>query len=83
MKGTLEEKLEHYRASFITRAALLEGSNLVALLFYFFIERNYFYLVLFALGMGAFALIRPTVDRIIEDYQLSTSEQSELQDSLK
>ncbi len=83
LKGTLEEKLEHYRASFITRAALLEGSNLVALLFYFFIERNYFYLVLFALGMGAFALIRPTVDRIIEDYQLSTSEQSELQDSLK
>jgi hypothetical protein len=82
LKGALEEKLEHYRTSFITRAGLLEGSNLVALIFYFFVERNYIYLVLFAVGMVAFSLIRPSLDRIIEDYQFSASEQNELRNSL-
>ncbi len=82
LNSALEEKLEHYRTSFITRAGLIEGSNLVALIFYFFIERNYIYLVLFVVGIASFILIRPSVDKIIEDYQLSTSEQSELQNAL-
>lgn len=83
LKGLLDEKLAHYRQSFIIRASLIEGSNFIALIFYFFIERNYLYLVLFAIGIGAFLLIRPTVDRIVEDYQLSANEQNELRNSLK
>jgi hypothetical protein len=83
LSGSIEDKLVHYRVSFLIRAAMIEGANLVALLFYFFIERNIVYLVLFALGIGAFVLIRPTVDRFAEDYQLSASEQSELRSSLK
>jgi hypothetical protein len=83
LKGTLEEKLAHYRTSFFVRASMIEGANLAVLLIYFFIERNYFYLLLFAVGISSFLLIRPTVDRIVEDYQLSASEQSELRNSLK
>lgn len=83
LKGSLEEKLVHYRQSFIMRAAMIEGVNLVALIFYFFVEKNYVYLLLFALGIGAFLLIRPTVDRMAEDYQLSANEQNELRSLVK
>lgn len=83
LSGSIEDKLMQYRVSFLIRAAMIEGANLVALLFYFFIERNIVYLFLFALGIGAFVLIRPTADRFAEDYQLSASEQSELRSSLK
>lgn len=79
----LNEKLGHYRQSFMIRAGLIEGANLAALLVYFFVERNFLYLLLFAIGIAAFLLIRPTNDRIIEDYQLSLDEQSELRNSLK
>ena len=78
----LVEKFTHYRLSFITQAAMIEGPNLTMLIFYFFIERNYFYLLLFAIGMSAFLLIRPTADRLVEDYQLSANEQSELRTNL-
>ena len=81
LTGTTSDKLTHYRSSFLVRAAMIEGANLVALIFYFFIERNMVFLVLFALGIAAFLIIRPTVDRIVEDYQLSASEQSELRNS--
>jgi len=82
LEGSLDEKIGHYRQSFIIRAAMIEGPNLAVLIFYFFIERNYFYLLLFAIGMSAFLLIRPTIDRIVEDYQLSVDEQRELRTTL-
>lgn len=78
----LSEKVAHFRASFMVRAAVIEGVNFLTLIVYFFIDRNYIYLILFAVGISAFFLIRPTVDRIIEDYQLSANEQSELRNSL-
>ncbi len=81
LKANLETKLAHYRASFILRAALIEGANLVAILFYF-IEGNLFYLILFVIGIAAFLFIRPSVRQISEDYQLSGTEQSELQNAL-
>ena len=82
LTGSLVEKLTHYRASFMVRAALIEGANLLALIVYFFIESNYVLLLLFAIGIAAFLFIRPTVDRIVEDYQLSSSEQSELRNAV-
>ena len=82
LTGDLVEKLTHYRASFMVRAALIEGANLLALIVYFFIESNYVLLLLFAIGIAAFLLIRPTIDRIVEDYQLSSSEQSELRNAV-
>jgi len=83
LSGDITDKLAHYRASFMVRAAMIEGANLTALMFYFFVEKNIVFLVLFAIGIGAFIMIRPTVDQIAEDYQLSASEQSQLRDSLK
>lgn len=82
LPGEVGDKLMHYRTGFLIRGALIEGANLVALVVHFFIEKNMIYLVLFAIGIGAFLLIRPTTDRIIEDYQLSANEQSELRSSL-
>lgn len=82
LQGSVGDKLVHYRTGFLLCGALIEGANLVALIIHFFIEKNMIYLVLFAIGIGAFLLIRPTTDRIIEDYQLSATEQSELRNSL-
>lgn len=81
LSGGLASKLAHYRVSFTLRAALIESANMVAILFYF-MEGNIFYLILFAVGIAAFLLIRPSVPKIIEDYQLSASEQSEFQNAL-
>jgi len=81
LKGSLMEKLNHYRSSFILRAALLEGPNLMMLVAYFFIEPHILLLTLFAIGLMCFIFIQPTVRRISDDYQLSISEQSELRNS--
>ena len=83
LEGSLSEKLTHYRLSFLTRAAMIEGANLLALFSYFFMESNYVFLALFVIGISAFFYIRPTADRIAEDYQLSSTEQSELRNALK
>jgi len=83
LEGGLHDKLAHFRTSFMVRAAVIEGVNFLALIVYFFIDDNYLYLVIFAIGISAFFLIRPTIDRLIEDYQLSANEQSELRNSLK
>lgn len=82
LKGTLMDKLSHYRSSFVLRAALLEGANLSMLLIYFFVSKNIVLLILFAIGAALFLMIRPTASRIIEDYQLSHGEQSQLRPSL-
>ena len=63
------EKLEHFRASNIMRWALVEGGTLTMVIF-FFLENNYLYLGLFALGMVAFSMLRPTVESLREDYGL-------------
>lgn len=78
LSGTLMEKLGHYRQSLITRIALLEGSNLGMILFYFFIKTNVIFLFFFVLGLLLFLQARPTVDRIVQDYQLSDAEQNQL-----
>lgn len=81
LKSSLMEKLTHYRSSFILRLALLEGANLTMLLIYFFVSKNMIFLILFGLGIALFLMARPTVDRIVQDYQLSGSEQRELSPS--
>jgi len=81
LQGSLMDKLRHYRSSFVLRAALLEGPNLMMIVFYFFLKSNIVFLLLFAVGIVLFLMIRPTVDRITQDYQLSGMEQSELRNS--
>lgn len=72
VKG-LSNKLEHYRSSIILRSGLLEGANLVCIIFYF-LEQNYFFLFLFFLGLGAFLLVRPSADNFREKYRLTEEE---------
>ncbi|MEM9819689.1 MAG: hypothetical protein AAF985_01400 [Bacteroidota bacterium] len=64
-----EDKWEHYRKTSLLRWALLEGANLTALIC-FFVEGNYLYLLLFAVGMGAFAFLRPSKQFLRKHYQL-------------
>ncbi len=78
MSGSLMEKLEHYRKSFIIRVFFLEGGNLVAILYYFFISLDIIFVAYFGLGLLLFLMARPTADRISQDYQLSGAEQNEL-----
>ncbi len=78
LKGTLMEKLNHYRQSFVLRAALIEMPTLIVVVFYFFIEDHIVLIPLFIIGIAVFFMIRPTADRISQDYQLSGSEQSSL-----
>jgi len=72
IKG-LYGKLEHYRSSIILRSALLEGANLVCVIF-FFLEQNYFFLLLFFLGFCVFLLVRPSEDSFREKYRLTEEE---------
>lgn len=69
-------KLEHYRSAIILRSALLEGANLICIIFYF-LELNYFFLLLFFIGLGAFLLIRPSEDMFKEKYRLTEEERLE------
>jgi hypothetical protein len=82
LSGTLMEKLDHYRVSFIMRAALLEGPNLTMIVLYFFVNQHIIFMAMLAIGLTLFSIIRPTVDRIAQDYDLSGSEQNELRNSM-
>ncbi len=77
----VSDKMAHYRISNIIRLALVEGPNLLAMVLVL-IEGHMSYLIYFAGGMLAFLFFRPTVDKFINDYQLSASEQAELRSAL-
>ena len=72
IKG-FSEKLKHYRGSIILRSAMLEGANLICIIFYF-LEQNYFFLLLFFVGFCAFLLVRPSEDNFKEIYRLTEDE---------
>ncbi|MEM6966994.1 MAG: hypothetical protein AAF573_19690 [Bacteroidota bacterium] len=69
----LASKFEHYRATMILRSALLEGAGLMCIVF-FFLEKNYFFLILFLLGLAVFILVRPSKQFFKEKYKLTEEE---------
>lgn len=75
IKG-LFSKLEHYRSAIIIRSAFLEGANLACIMFYF-LEQNYFFLLLFFIGFGAFLLVRPSEEIFRKIYRLTEEERME------
>ena len=81
IKG-LSEKLEHYRGAIILRSAMLEGANLVCIIF-FFLEQNYFFLLLFFIGFCAFLLVRPSEENFKEKYRLTEEERMEFRKMIK
>lgn len=78
-QNTLQEKMVAYRAAVIIRWALLEGSVLLASVF-FFLSRNLLLLTVALIGWAVLAIFYPSRDRIITDLDLSTEEQSVLDD---
>ncbi len=66
-------KLEHYRSAIILRSAIMEGANLVCIMI-FFLEQNYFFLLLFSIGLGVFLLVRPSEEMFREKYRLTEEE---------
>lgn len=78
---SLEEKVQHFRTTVITRSALIEGPNLLVLILAFLLNQMT-YFAFFALGFAAFLYFRPTVDQFIRDYQISGSEEQQLRQAL-
>ncbi len=76
IKGGLFSKLEHYRSSIILRSGLLEGANLICIIFYY-LEQNYFFLLLFFIGFSVFLLVRPSEEMFREKYKLTEEERME------
>lgn len=74
------EKFNHYRSTIILRSALIESANLICIIF-FFLEKNYFFLLLFLFGLAAFMMVRPSVDIFKENYKLSEEERSQLKNN--
>jgi divalent metal cation (Fe/Co/Zn/Cd) transporter len=73
-RGNLTEKLEHYRNLVIIRSALVEGGNLMALVFAFFSGQGFFFL-LFLAGLMAFLYFRPSKGEFTRDFNLSPEEE--------
>lgn len=76
IKGGLYSKLEHYRSTIILRSGLLEGANLICIIFYY-LEQNYFFLLLFFTGFSVFLLVRPSEELFKEKYKLTEEERME------
>jgi hypothetical protein len=73
----LAKKIEKYRAALILRMALCEFPAMFAIIAYF-ITTNRSFLWITILLIGNFLLIYPSRDKIIQQLQLNSSEQSSL-----
>jgi len=78
----VDDKLAHYRASNILRWAILEGVNLINIIF-FFLSNNYFFLILFVFGFAFFLLGKPSEEGFIEDYKLNSDERQAFKKSIQ
>ena len=73
----LAKKIEKYRAALILRMALCQFPNMFAIIAYF-VTANRSFLWMIILLIGNFLLIYPTRDKIIQQLQLNSREQSSL-----
>lgn len=71
----LAEKVQHYRNTAIVRLALVEGANLLVVVFSL-LEANLNFLVYFAIGLLIFAYFRPGIDNLAQSYGLNAREQA-------
>lgn len=78
----LEKKAAHFRSAYIVRMALLEGGNLMLVIFMFLdFGSKWIYLIFFAVGIGVFTLIRPTLEVFAEDYRLDSAEKRKMEET--
>ncbi len=76
---TLEEKVQHYRNTSIMRLAVVEGANLMVVVFTM-LEGNLSFLAYFAIGLLVFAFFRPSLDNLVQSYELNSQEQAALRE---
>ena len=76
----VDEKFLHFRTSIILRSALLEGGNLLLIMFMFLDSSDWIYLIFFAVSMGVFILVKPTPSTFITDYKLKDRDAQAIQD---
>jgi hypothetical protein len=77
--SNLNEKINAFRASFILKAALLEGPTLIAIIFMMF-EKNFYFLMIAAFLLIAQYLNRPTNERFFNDFKVNSAQKQELLD---
>lgn len=76
--STLSEKLVSYRMAFISKLAVLEGASFFSIVSYL-LTQNVLFLSIATLLVVLFVLQRPTVQKIVEVFQLSNQEKQLLE----
>jgi hypothetical protein len=71
--SSLENKLISYRTNNIVKLALLEGANIFNISI-MIITADYFFAAFFIIIIALFFLYRPTKDKFIMDYEISSDE---------
>ena len=71
--SSLENKLIFYRTNNIVKLALLEGANIFNISI-MIITANYFFAAFFIIIIALFFLNRPTKEKFIMDYEISSDE---------
>ncbi|MBI5914858.1 MAG: hypothetical protein HY842_05735 [Bacteroidetes bacterium] len=77
-QANLQAKLQHFRTRNLFRWAVQEAGNLVAIVLAA-LDANTLLMFWFAFGAMAFAMARPSLDKFLEEYQLTNAERQELE----
>ena len=78
LKPGLPEKLADYQSALIIRYALLEGPSMLAFIAYL-LTADIFFIVIAGFIIIIFITLRPTVDRMISDLELSYDDAQKVQ----
>lgn len=70
---SLDSKIKSYQINNTIKLALLEGANIINISA-MIITANYFYAALFIIIAALFLLNRPTIEKFIMEYELSSEE---------
>lgn len=79
-KETFVEKMMAYQSALIIRYALLEGASLFCIVSYF-LTSNFIFLLISGAIIVYFIILRPKVDTIAEELNLTYEEKAELENS--
>ncbi|WP_299365619.1 hypothetical protein [Winogradskyella sp.] len=81
-KSTLKEKLTSYQSARIIRLALIEGPAILGIVI-FITTSNLFYLIISAILLVYMIFLRPTLQIIKQDLNLTVDQNKELREALK
>ena len=70
----LADKKDHFSSTVLLRSAILEGGSLFIIVCLFIAGGGFLYLMLFALMIGAFLIMRPSIREMQDTYDLNQGE---------